>query len=62
MWVVVDGCIGVGLYRHFLSVASIFFFSSEIEKLLAVSKNWGEGAGSLRGGGLKYTLGQLKSE
>ena len=30
-----------------------FFFSSEIEKLLAVSKNWGEGAGSLRGGGLK---------
>lgn len=53
VWVVVDGCIGVGLYRHFLSVASIFFFSSEIEKLLAVSKNWGEGAGSLRGGGLK---------
>ena len=54
VWVVVDGCIGVGLCRHFLSVASnFFFFSSEIEKLLAVSKNWGEGAGSLRGGGLK---------
>ena len=43
----------LGSVDIFFVLLQIFFLVKQEEKLPTESKNWGEGAGSLRGGGLK---------